>query len=63
MSKVMFKPIDTKSTFTTVDKPKRIVYKEVLPFRVRFSTIGVPGVQGLIPPIGIAIVGVNNYIL
>jgi hypothetical protein len=63
MTKVMFESIDTKSTFITVDRPKRIIYKKVLPFKVRFSSIGVPGVLGLVPPIGIAVVGVNNYIL
>ena len=63
MAKVMFDSIDTKSTFRTVDKPKRILYNKVLPFKVRFSSIGVPGVSGLVPPIGIAVIGVNNYIL
>lgn len=50
-------------TFETVDIPKIIRINEVLPFRVRFSTIGIPGVAGLVPPIGIAVVGVNNYVL
>jgi hypothetical protein len=63
MSKVMFDSIDTKSTFITVDKPKRIIYKNILPFKVRFSSIGITGVSGLVPPIGIAVIGVNNYIL
>jgi hypothetical protein len=45
------------------DYPKVIRINEVLPFRVRFSAIGVPGAQGLVPPIGIAIIGVSNYIL
>ena len=47
----------------TSDYPKVIRINEVLPFRVRFSAIGVPGAQGLVPPIGIAIIGVSNYIL
>lgn len=50
-------------TFKTTDAPKVIKYNEILPFRVRFSGIGIPGVVGLVPPIGIAIIGVNNYIL
>lgn len=49
--------------FKSVDKPKTIIYEEVVPFRVRFSSIGIPGVAGLVPPIGIAVIGVNNYIL
>jgi hypothetical protein len=33
-------------------------------FYVRFTTIGIGGSQGsLVPPIGIAIIGINNYIL
>lgn len=50
-------------TFLTVDAPCNVIYKEVLPFRVRFSSIGIPGIVGLVPPIGIAIIGQNNYIL
>lgn len=37
---------------------------EVLPFRVKFINIGIEGYgQFNVPPIGIAIIGVNNYIL
>ena len=50
-------------TFETVDIPKIIRINEVLPFRVRFTSLGVPGVSGLVPPIGIAVVGLNNYVL
>jgi hypothetical protein len=36
----------------------------VLPFYVRFTNIGIPGYgPNNTPPIGIAVVGVNNYIL
>lgn len=36
----------------------------ILPFYVKFATIGIPGYgPNNVPPIGIAIVGVNNYIL
>lgn len=36
----------------------------VLPFRVRFTNIKVPGYGPLNPaPIGIAVIGYNNYIL
>jgi hypothetical protein len=37
---------------------------KVLPFRVRFTNIGIPGYSSNNPaPIGIAIIGLNNYIL
>jgi len=36
----------------------------ILPFYVKFTTIGIPAYgPNNVPPIGIAIVGVNNYIL
>ena len=36
----------------------------ILPFRVKFTNIGIPGYgPNNVPPIGIAIIGVNNYIL
>jgi len=38
--------------------------KEVLPFRVRFTTITVPGYSANnVAPIGIAVIGYSNYIL
>ena len=45
--------------------PERTVRAEaILPFRVRFTSVTIPGYgKGNVPPIGIAIVGVNNYIL
>jgi hypothetical protein len=37
---------------------------ETLPFRIRFESIGIPSYNAANPaPIGIAIVGFNNYIL
>lgn len=63
MALVTFESVNAKSTFETVDKPKTIIYRDILPFKVRFSSIGIPGVAGLVPPIGIAVIGVNNYIL
>jgi hypothetical protein len=44
---------------------KRLVrINQVLPFRVKFTNIMIPGYSPTnIPPIGIAIIGVNNYIL
>lgn len=38
--------------------------QSILPFYIKFSTIGIPTYgPNNVPPIGIAIVGVNNYIL
>ena len=36
---------------------------EVLPFRIRFTTIGIPSAYSGIPGIGLQIIGINNYIL
>lgn len=36
---------------------------EVLPFRVRFTTIGLSGANANVPGIGLQIIGINNYIL
>jgi hypothetical protein len=44
--------------------PQTIRINEVLPFRISFTNVMVPSYSSSdIPPIGIAIVGVNNYIL
>jgi hypothetical protein len=43
---------------------RSIAINEVLPFRISFTNIGVPSYSVNSPaPIGIAIVGFNNYIL
>jgi hypothetical protein len=37
---------------------------EILPFRIRFASVQIPGFGvNNAPPIGIAVIGVNNYIL
>ena len=48
-----------------VSKPSPIVkINEVLPFRIRITNMQVPGYSITNPPgIGIAIIGLNNYIL
>jgi hypothetical protein len=44
--------------------PRKTKLKSVLPFRVKFTTIGIEGFNSSNPaPIGIAVIGVNNYIL
>lgn len=46
------------------DYPGRVKIEETIPFRVKFINIGIPGYgPGNVPPIGIAIIGFNNYIL
>lgn len=43
---------------------KNVVIGQTLPFRVRFASITIPGYgPSNVPPIGIAIIGYNNYIL
>lgn len=76
MSSVTFKTIgkpknikylsgkETKTVnFTYTNYPKVVLFNETLPFKVRFSSVGIPSRNDLIPPIGIAIIGINNYIL
>ena len=48
-----------------IKKSKQVTNIEpVLPFRIKFVNIGVPAYgPGNIPPIGIAVIGINNYIL
>ena len=43
---------------------KTVKINEVLPFRIKFTNIMVPGYSANnVPPIGIAVIGLNNYIL
>lgn len=42
---------------------RTVKINEVLPFRVRFTTIGIPGFGSNVPGIGLQIIEVNNYIL
>jgi len=48
-----------------ISKPSPIVkINEVLPFRIRITNIQIPGYSAAYPaPIGIAIIGLSNYIL
>ena len=48
----------------------KIIYKtslvkinEILPFRVKFTTIGIAPSNAGVPGIGLQIIGINNYIL
>lgn len=54
------------SYISKIQKPRygSVKINEVLPFRIKFINIGIPGYSASnVPPIGIAIVGLNNYIL
>ena len=42
---------------------RAVKIEEVLPFRVRFTTIGIGPAYANVPGIGLQIIGVNNYIL
>lgn len=57
-SVVIDKSISTK----IYAKSPHIKLEQKLPFRVRFTNVQIPGEFG-IPPIGIAVIGFNNYIL
>lgn len=54
--------IDKAMSIKLYDKSPRIQIKQKLPFRVRFTNIQIPGAMS-VPPIGIAVIGFNNYIL
>lgn len=62
------RPIRFKSIKTGIakfiDVPGHVRINETLPFRVRFINIGIESYSSTnVPPIGIAIVGVNNYVI
>ncbi len=45
-------------------KPGTVKINQTLPFRIKFTNIGIPGYgPGGAAPIGIAIIGLNNYVL
>lgn len=58
--------IDSKRISEIIDicsKRSIAVFSE-LPFKIRITNITVPGYSPTdVPPIGIAIIGINNYIL
>jgi len=46
------------------ESPNLSTIINTLPFRVRFTNIGIEGYSATnVPPIGIAVIGFNNYIL
>jgi hypothetical protein len=64
--KQKLRSLDTKNyPISKISEGRRTVkINEVLPFRVKFTNIMVPGYSANNPaPIGIAVIGLNNYIL
>jgi hypothetical protein len=58
--------IDSKNFYrSTVSESTRVVkINEVLPFRIRFTDVRLPGYnQNNVPGIGLQIIGYSNYIL
>ena len=51
------------SKTTITDLVRNTVINSVLPFRVKFETIGVAPAYANVPGIGLQIIGLNNYIL
>lgn len=57
---------DTNFNYTRIKNKNqpRVRVEEQLPFRIRFTTIGIPGYGPAgFPGIGIQIIGYNNYII
>jgi hypothetical protein len=55
---------DIKHSAEIIEKSNKTNITEMLPFRIRFKTIGISGYYpNNAAPIGIAIIGLNNYIL
>lgn len=44
-------------------KANSVKIDEILPFRVKFTTIGIASANANVPGIGLQVIGVNNYIL
>jgi hypothetical protein len=45
-------------------RPGTVKVNQTLPFRIRFTNIGIPGYGASgAAPIGIAIIGLNNYVM
>jgi hypothetical protein len=58
------KAVDYSIATIRYTQPFGVKVKDELPFRVRFSNIGITSYgENNVPPIGIAVIGFNNYIL
>lgn len=59
-------PTDSKRVIKVVEtcRSRKATVISDLPFRIRITNITVPGYSPIdVPPIGIAVIGLNNYIL
>lgn len=66
MAKATVLPLDSNRVSEVIDlcRNRQAVVISELPFRIRITNITVPGYSPIdVPPIGIAIIGLNNYIL
>lgn len=64
--KVKSKKISSKkfSIFNIVRTKRTVIINETVPFRVRFTNIGIEGYgPNNVPGIGIQVIGYSNYIL
>lgn len=63
-SVVLKKPVGITKKIKQEDYPRIVRINEVLPFRVRFTSIGVEGYSpSNVPPIPLQVIGFSNYIL
>ena len=66
MAKATVIPTDSKRVIEVNNtcKHRQATVLYTLPFKIRITNITVPGYTPVdVPPIGIAIIGLNNYIL
>lgn len=64
--KTRVKSIKTSDFFISriIAQQGTVKIKQTLPFRIKITNIGVPSYSpSNVPPIGIAVIGYNNYIL
>ena len=45
------------------DTPRQVSIEEILPFRVKFTSIQIQNISGMVPPIPLQVIGYSNYIL
>jgi hypothetical protein len=66
MAKSTVIPTDSKRVIEVNNtcKKRQAVVLSTLPFKIRITNITVPSYTPLnVPPIGLALIGINNYIL
>jgi hypothetical protein len=64
MASVKILNTDKHKTFKIKKSKQVVLIEQKLPFRIKFISVQVPGYSSNnVPPIGIAIIGFNDYIL